>query len=248
MNKSIIVLLFILLTVSCSSKKHENKNSLGNQEIESEPWKLENYIDSVQILLTNDYKLDNSYGSGASSFLIKTNGDTLLCTAKHLLGEAMGINPEIKTNQFNSSLEYWKAYPRNGKIANDTITVSKLITEKQNDVDIVLFDCQLQKDNHITVLTPRFSKPLKEEKFEIIGCEYSDSECHQRRYYATMDSYEDGKILLKSEVKFTPSGFSGAPVIDSKGLVIGLLSGGGEFEGELYLAIEPISKIETYLK
>lgn len=248
MNKPILILLVVLLMVSCNSQGQNNNKDPENKEVKSEPWKLENYIDSVQILLTNEYKLDDSFGFGASSFIIKSGVDTYLCTAKHLLGEAMGISPEIKTSRFNSSLEYWNAYPRNGKIANDTISVSKLITEKQNDIDIILFECQLEKNNAITALTPRFSKPKRKEKFEIIGCEYSDSECHQRRYYATMDSYEDGKILLKSEVNFTPSGFSGAPVIDSRGLVIGLLSGGGEFEGELYLAIEPISKVEKYLK
>lgn len=248
MNNSILALLVSLLLVSCSSPRQENKNEQQSQENKNESWKFENYIDSVQILLTNEYRLDKSVSYGASSFLIKAKGDTLLCTVKHLLGEAMGISPEIKTNKFNSKFGYWKAYPRIGKITNDTISVSKLITENQNDIDIILLDCELGKDNAISTLTPRFSKATKDEKFEIIGCEYSDTECYQRIYFATMDSYEGGQILLKSEVKFAPSGFSGAPIIDSKGLVIGILSGAKEFEGELYLAIEPLSKIENYLK
>jgi hypothetical protein len=123
-----------------------------------------------------------------------------------------------------------------------------LITEQQNDIDIILLDCQLGKENAIIPLTPRFSKPIKEERFELIGCQYSDTECHQQNYFATMHSYVDGKIFLKSAVKFDISGFSGAPVIDSDGYIIGLLSGGGEIEGELYLVVEPISKVENYLK
>jgi len=244
--KSISPFFVSLLIVSCSSESRPNPNELHSQENKSQPWKLENYIDSVQILLTNEYQLNKSYSYGASSFLIKAKGDTLLCTAKHLLGDAMGISPEIKTNKFNSSLKFWKAYPRNDLITNDTISISKLVTEKQNNSDIILLDCQIEKGNAIMPLTPRLSKPLKGERFELIGCEYSDSDCHQRRYFATMDSWEGGQILLKSEVDFTPSGFSGAPVLDSKGYVIGLLSGGGKFEGELYLAIEPMSRIKNY--
>ncbi len=248
MKNSILAIVVTFLIMSCNSQEHENKNKLHSEVENKELWKSENYIDSVQILLTNEYQLNQSLEYGASSFLIKAKGDTLLCTAKHLLGEAMGISPEIKTDEFNSSLEFWIAYPRNGKITNDTISVSKLITEKQNDDDIILLDCHLGKENAIVPLTPRFSKPAKEERFELIGCQYSDSECHQQIYFATMDSYQGGQILLKSEVKFAPIGFSGAPVIDSNGFVIGLLSGGGEFEGELYLGVEPISKVENYLK
>ena len=234
--------------MSCNAQGGRDKNSSKAADSKKESWKLDNYIDSVQILLMNEYQLNESTGYGASSFLIKGKGDTLLCTAKHLLGEAMGIRPEIKTKNFNSALVYWKAFPRSGKISNDTVFSTKLITEKHNNVDIILQDCKLGEENNIIALNPRFSKAKKRERFEIIGCEYSDSECHQRRYFAVMDSYEDGKILLKSETKFAPSGFSGAPVIDANGLVIGLLSGGGEFEGSLYLAIEPFSRIETYLK
>lgn len=241
MSNKGLVIIFSLLIISCVSRSEKHK-------VKNESWKLDNYIDSVQILLTNEYQFNTEYGYGASSFLIKAKNDTLLCTAKHLLGEAMGISPEVKTEKFNSIFVYWKAFPRSDKISNDTIFGTKLITEQANDIDIILQDCKLGKRNDIIALTPRFSKAKKGEKFEIIGCEYSNSECHQQVYYATMDSYEDGLILLKSETKFEANGFSGAPVIDSTGLVIGVLSGGGEFLGDLYLTIEPLSKIEFYLK
>ncbi len=230
----------LLLLFSCNSEDN------GNEKTET--WKSSNYIDSVQILLTNTYQLNESYGFGASSFLIKAKDDTLLCTAKHLLGDAMGINPEIKTDLFNSSLQSWKAYPRLNALSNDTITGTKLINEVVNDVDIIIQDCSLGTQNDIMVLTPRLSKAKSGEKFEVIGCEYSDSDCYQNKFNATMHSYEDGKIFMKAEDKFNPNGFSGAPVIDSHGFVIGVLSGGGEYEGNLYLSIEPLSKIESYLK
>ncbi|MFK7749602.1 MAG: hypothetical protein AB8B65_14495 [Kordia sp.] len=233
------ILVFTLLLLSCNSKQ-ENSNLIN--------WKTKNYIDSVQVLLTNEYKFNEAYGSGASSFLIKTKSNTLLCTAKHLLGNAMGIDPEVKTDKFNSSLISWKAFPRNDKLSKDTIIGSKLVNEKISDVDIILQECKLGQSNNIIALTPRFTKAKKGEQFEIIGCEYSEFDCHQRSYFATMDSYESGLLILKSVRNFNATGFSGAPVIDSKGLVIGVLSGGGEFEGNFYLSIEPLVKVKKYLQ
>ncbi|MGH1384540.1 hypothetical protein [Kordia sp.] len=237
-NLSTILLLAFLL-FSCNSKHKESE--LTN-------WKTENYIDSVQILLTNEYKFNEAYSSGASSFLVKAKNDTFLCTAKHLIGDAMGIDPEIKTDAFNSSLIYWKAFPRGDKLSKDTIIGSKLVNEKISDVDIILQECKLEQSNNILALTPRFTRAKRGERFEIIGCEYIDFDCHQRSYSATMDSYESGLLILKSATNFSANGFSGAPVIDSKGLVIGVLSGGGEFEGNLYVSIEPLSKVKKYLQ
>jgi hypothetical protein len=239
MKKSISALIILILTLGCNFEVIQ---------VKTEVWKTVNYIDSVQILLTNDYHLSESYGFGASSFLIKAKGDTVLCTAKHLLGEAMGISPEVKTDSFNASFNYWIAYPRHNRLSDDTIVCTQLITEIVTDVDIILQECELGVKNDIVALTPRFSRAIAGERFEIIGCVYSDSACHQRKFYATLDSFEDGQLFLLSESDFDASGFSGAPVIDSSGFVIGLLSGGAEFGGEFYLVIEPLTKIKTYLE
>ena len=101
MKYFVISLSVIVLTV-CSNKK------------------ISLNIDSCQILLTNEYEVNGSQSYGASSFLIKSKEDTLLCTAKHLLGEAMGISPEIKTDSFNSYDFKWLAYARNDTLSSDT--------------------------------------------------------------------------------------------------------------------------------
>ncbi|WP_445710929.1 hypothetical protein [Flavobacterium sp.] len=238
-KKSISIFLLLLLNISCTSKE---------TVAQRETWKTKNYINTVQILLTNSYEFKQASGSGASSFLIKAKGDTLLCTAKHLLGEAMGIDPEIKTNAFNTSLKYWKAFPRDPKLSTDPITGKQLVTEEINEIDIILQKCKMGTKNNIIALSPRFTKATTGETFEIIGCEYSDFKCHQRVFSATYDSYENGQLYVKSKSNFDATGFSGAPVIDKNGLVIGILTGGGEFEDDLYLVIEPLTKIESYLK
>ena len=234
------VFLFIL-TFSCSSQNKETSTHTLQH------WKTNNYTDSVQILLTNEYKIRDSYSFGASSFLIKTKKDTLLCTAKHLLGDAMGIIPEVKTDSFNSLLNYWKAFPRNNTISSDTVFGKTLLNKGINATDIILQKCAIEKHSKIQVLQPRFSKIKKGERLDVIGCEYSDFDCHQKTFSVIMDTYQSGQIWVKSKSKFDASGFSGAPVIDANGYVIGVISAGSEFGNELYLIIEPINKVKQYL-
>ncbi len=234
------VFIFILFFSCTSENKKASTYSL-------EHWKTKNYIDSVQILLTNEYKIRDSYNFGASAFLIKAKKDTLLCTAKHLLGDAMGITPEVKTDSFNSLLNYWKAYPRNNTIANDTILGKTLVNKAINTTDIILQKCFIENNSKIQILQPRFSKIKKGEHLEVIGCEYSDFNCHQKSFSVVMDEYLSGQIWVKSKTKFDASGFSGAPVIDANGYAIGVISAGGEFGNELYLIIEPINKVKQYL-
>jgi len=213
-----------------------------------EVWKVDNYLDSTQILLTNEYAFQgSSFGSGANSFLIDAGEDTLLCTAKHLLGQAMGIFPEIKTSDFNSKLNYWKAFPRTDQISSDTIEGKTVANKAQSSADILLQKCSSVKSN-IQVLKPRFTTIKPNEKLEIIACELNDSTCHQKSYEVVLDEYNKGSIIVTTKEKFSPRGMSGAPVIDKNGYVVGVLVGGSPFKGQLYLSVELLTKVRTYLK
>lgn len=210
-------------------------------------WMKEGFIDSVQILLTNSYQVNDSYGRGASSFLILGEADTLLCTAKHLLGSDMGIRPEVKPSAFDEALKYWYVFPRNDKITDDSLTIRSIVTQEQNEKDIILLKGDFSKKHHIQPLRPRFTKLVIGEELYLIGCEYRDTDCHQRKYSVIMDSYEGREIVVQPDDELNFSGFSGAPVIDKKGFVVGILSAGGEYEGDTYLFLEPIKSVQEYL-
>ena len=236
------LILFLIILQSCSSPE---------QPLIKQKWKTDHYIDSTQILLTNEYMLNGSFGFGASSFLLRAKKNTpVLCTAKHLLGEAMGITPEVETDRFNHVLKYWYSYARQNTITDHTVHCARLINEEINDTDIILLE--YKKDTttlDFQILTPRLSKLHPGEKLELIGCEYSDLGCHQKKYNATLISYEaDGMFVIKPETDFDVSGFSGAPVLDKNGYVVGVLSGGGIFNEEKYLWIEPLTKIREWLE
>ena len=211
-------------------------------------WMSDDYIDEVQILLSNYYELGPSTGYGASSFLVESDTATYLCTAKHLLGPAMGIEPEVSTKDFNQKLELWIAFPRADKITADTIRVKELITEEINEADAILLSVNLAEDHRVQSLKARFDSIPEGEPLFVIGCEYSDSDCHQKSYPAVMSSYPFGKIMIKLEQDFDASGFSGAPVIDANGFVVGILIGGGiGVQGDFKLTLEPMTSLKKWL-
>ena len=214
-----------------------------------EAWKVDNFLDSNQVVLTNSYAFKNGrFTKGAASFLVETKKGTYLCTAKHLLSEAMGISPKIPVSNFNQQLDYWKVYARNNQLFKDTLSVRSIRTNRPDASDIILLQCQSMQGDHLLPLKPRFSKINPNEVLEIIGYEYGDASGNQSLFKVEMDEYDNGTLIVKAKTQFNASGMSGSPVIDASGYVVGVLVGGGNFEGELYLTVEPLRKVKQYLK
>ena len=235
-------IFFSGLLLGCNIQPQDPGNLKTKQH-----WKTGSYTDSVQILLTNEYAFEDTYGYGASSFLIVGKKDALLCTAKHLLGEAMGISPKVKTKDYTSTFKFWKSFARNNRLIQDTVRASGIVNESFSTVDILLQRCKTIPTN-IQPLRPRFSRIRPGEELEIIGCEYRDSSCNQKRYEAVMDEYNKNTLIVRARESFKPRGFSGAPVIDKNGYAVGVVIGGGIFEGKLYLSVEPLLRVKKYLK
>jgi hypothetical protein len=83
-------------------------------ETPAESW-VKDAVDSwPQLVLTHDAKFRGHSGlNGATAFLVRLpNGDTAAATARHLLGAAGGVSPELKATGIDSSLMDWRLHPR----------------------------------------------------------------------------------------------------------------------------------------
>jgi hypothetical protein len=201
-----------------------------------------------QILLTNHAEFTNNRTlEGASGFLMKYNGANYAVTARHLLGEAGGIEPEIKINELNKNLLKWEMSAR---VIRKTDKKSVQLNAKNLDFsesvhDILLLNV-ISNRFEIETLTPNFEPPSVGETLFLIGCPYSESKCNQNSYQVKFVEFDETEFALVCETnsKVNLAGFSGAPLINGKGEILGVLVSGGEFNGKNYVLATHIKEIQ----
>ncbi len=201
-----------------------------------------------QILLTNNAKFtDGRIMEDASGFLIKYNGANFAVTVRHLLGEAGGVEPEVKINDLSKSLTSWEMMPRVvGNADAETIEVSATgLDFSQSPADIVLLKVT-SKDFTIETLTPNFDIPQVGENLFLIGCPYSETQCKQNSYPVKFVEFDEQEkaLVCEMDAKVELSGFSGAPLINGKGEVLGALISGGAVGGKNYVMATHIKEIQ----
>lgn len=244
-------LLFTLCTFFSSCSYAQNGKTVKNSEVKSIDNTTVNNIDNLirkQILLTNAAKFTNNRTlEGASGFLIRYNGANFAVTARHLLGEEGGVEPEVKINDLNKSLMKWEMMPRVVANANkETIKLNvKGLDFSQSQSDLVLL--KVESNNfEIPSLTPNFELPLVGEKLFLIGCPYGETKCKQNSYpaeYVEFDEQENA-LVCEMDSKVNLSGFSGAPLVNGKGEVLGALVSGGAAGGKNYVLATHIKEIQ----
>lgn len=235
--RSIITLsiCFVSIFVSCQESKDSaaNETKPSFQEIK-EQYLLTNEIDIKQLETV----------SGASGFLVKINDQVYMGTAKHLLSPAMGFKQPIDLPSYNDSVNHWIAFPRTNALANDTISLGKLLYPS-SDADGILLTVN-EPIGDIQVLDPNYTTLEKGTRLRVLGCEYATQDCYQSSFFGTLNAYtDDGFIEVDMDSSdIQVSGFSGAPVLDIEDKVIGHISAGGVFEGILTLYIVPIGELK----
>lgn len=182
-----------------------------------------------QIVLTNDASFRGGHSplKGASAFLLRTpDGRVLGATARHLIGEAGGVQPEIYLQDLDQVLDAWRMYPRTRPaqaVAMQRLALSGL---DRPDLDwLLLVPRETVPPAGIEVLQVRQRPVAVGETVYLIGCPYSAPRCTQQVYAGRVVERLPGQMFryeFKPYVNLT--GFSGAPVIDAQGHLVGVMT------------------------
>jgi S1-C subfamily serine protease len=245
---SLIILCCLLSSCSYGQSSVNNKKPEAEKKNETTAANNINNLLKKQILLTNEAQFTkNRTLEGASGFLIKYNGANFAVTARHLLGDAGGVEPEVDINELNKALVKWEMKPRvMTKSEKETVKLSANgLDFSQSINDIVLLKV-VSDGFEIEPLTPNFILPTPGETLYVIGCPYIETNCKQNSYTVKYIDFDDAENSLVGEInsKVDLSGFSGAPLVNGKGEVVGVLTGGGATGGKNYVGATPIKEIQ----
>ena len=177
---------------------------------------------------------DERGGEGASAALIAFEGKVYALTAKHLLTDAMGIEPAVKPSEFDKALDFWVLVDNPGLYDPDSaetiISATGIFrTSDDWDDDVMLLKTSVTIDEASEFLLPvAKTLPPSGAGVVLIGCPYSQAgACGQNIYAGKVVQVSDGSMTLKLD---NPpdrlAGFSGAPIIDRNGAIVAVLYGG----------------------
>lgn len=200
-------------------------------------------LKNTQIGLINnvsyqDSSFDNSNAS--NGFLVAYNGKTYAITAKHVL--MIAKTDAMKFVDFEGGLKQWKMHPKNDstkyvitdKLLNtnkkDSLTWTYMDTNWDTYEDWLVFSVKENKTNYTPLLFRK--KPLKKgERLYAVGWTYKDTAGPQRAYEYKFDNTEGNfHTLIQTRGPKNMGGLSGAPVVDTIGRIVGLVSSGSEDE------------------
>lgn len=210
--------LLPLLTAFCFFSCGDNRKA--------QPWVSRPRAEWPQLVLTNraDFR-GHTPLEGASGFLVKQgDGRILAATAAHLLGEAGGVEPEIPPDRLGGVIDSWRMYPRTMPETYVEINAPEVGWKGANRPDWLLFSIRRGDLLPSLPLNPRTQPIEAGDSVYLIGCPYSEPDCMQNVYAGVVTLRERGSNIFHFTVdpSVTLSGFSGAPILDSRGYLAGM--------------------------
>ncbi len=177
-----------------------------------------------QLLLQNSFKATSNDFDGASGFLVRLpSGQPLAVTARHVFGETLDVPSLEKPSTV------WTMAPPARSTAR--VHLRKIAWDAERQAGGKPLDCVVMTVDEPTrwpaeLLTPRQTPPVVGETVYLLGVPYGDKAA-QRVYKGTVISEDDDESMFGYEIDGTPAtrGFSGAPVVDANGLVLGIHHG-----------------------
>ena len=234
--KYLTVLIPIIL-FGCTGIEKENEKQRAvetgpwvekQDALEAEPWVGKEFSEWPQLVLTNDARFDGHTPLyGASAFLLKNaQGKVFGATARHLIGSNGGVNPEVKIGEFNRVLKDWILFPRTqdtNTVHLTSIGVSGLDNPRK---DWLILNVAGGRDHYPAHPLTARKEPVKVgETVYLVGVPYSDRTSSQNVYKGKVTQRALGNSFRYDiDPPVDIRGFSGAPIIDERGHVVGVMS------------------------
>jgi hypothetical protein len=179
-----------------------------------------------QIVLTNAASFhDATPLDGASSFLVDDRSRIVLATALHLIGDDGGVRPAVSLASFDHQLESWSAFVRTRPEPSVRATALAMTPVKDADAaDWLLLKTEPAAPPPATPLQLRDTPVALGERISLIGCEYKDRTCTQRVIGGRVTARSGSSFRYELDRPIELPGFSGAPIVDASGRVVGVMS------------------------
>lgn len=213
-------ILFAVLLTACGDGRESGRTDWIEKPQDQWP----------QIAMVNEIEyVDQYFPVAGCAFLLDTGSDTVAATAKHVL--IYFKSDSMTAISFEDDLVRWIIHPKDN--TGDSVVAGRLINEDPDERiaygpsgdDWLLFEIE-KRSPGIEPLRFR-EEPLQEgEEVFIVGWRYTDLDRPQVIYQGNVVSWGDGEVIISTETLAdnTIPGLSGAPVIDSAGRLIGLMS------------------------
>lgn len=183
---------------------------------------------------------------GASASLIALNDGVYALTAKHLLGEAMGITPEVRPSDLEKALLSWSFYTNEGFYGDPAPVAQASGVHRPMDEgggDILVLSVDAIEEAGVLSVSPH--RAGIGDHVYLVGCTYAEgAACSQNIYAGSVvsrlpDLINGGQLIL-FELEggaIELSGFSGAPVLNENSEVVAVLV--SSYDGLAVAAVLP---------
>ncbi len=223
-----LVAIICALVMFAGCKPSPKPAMAPSANLSPEPWSKQAPQQWPQIVLTNDAEFrGHTPLQGASCFLVDTrSGVTWAATALHLIGENGGVQPEIKIQELNEKISTWRMFPRtlpDNYLEADKVAVAGL--GEGGDDWLLLTIKPSDRPLPATAVKIRPEAVRVGEKVFLIGCPYAEEGCKQNVYAGTV--VERGNVAFfryELETAVDIRGFSGAPIVDKNGHLVGVMT------------------------
>lgn len=183
-----------------------------------------------QMVLTNEAQFSERTAlSGASAFFLEAGDDVLLlATARHLTGYAGGVEPPLDDAalllpaRFARQLRSWTVFPRTQPERSSNAVG---LAEPAILGDWLVLTLAAARPPEQVVALRLASLPVSRgDAVYLVGCPYEETDCVQNVYGGRVTWRMDHRFGYTLDPPVDVRGFSGAPILNEAGRVVGVFS------------------------